>query len=384
MLAAVALVPPFASPATDIVDGVAAIVNDRVITYSQVKEYVQPVVAQLRRSYSGSELIERVKAAQRDALDGLIDRVLIVQEFNEKGYSFPDTIVNDELNQVVVDEFGGDRAAFTKTLAAENMTVSQYREQLRERIIVQMMRGHKAQQEIVVSPYKIEKYYKDNQAQFEVGEQIKLRMIFIKKPPTTTVTKQPEAGNGKGTAPAATNTAVQANSSNTVMQTNGSNSVAQANGSNAMVQASVSNAVEQAAVTSTNSVAPPPMDARRKLAEEILAKLDAGDSFDSLARVYSEGKEAREGGDWGWLDRGVLRKELDEIAFTLKPGEHSQVIETAEGCYILQVDDVKPAYIKPLAEVRGEIEKILLQLQRTKMQEQWVKDLRAKAYIRFF
>jgi hypothetical protein len=130
---------------------------------------------------------------------------------------------------------------------------------------------------------------------------------------------------------------------------------------------------------------PPPLpDPQRKLAEEILSKLDAGDSFESMARVYSEGKEAKEGGDWGWIGRDVLRKELNEVAFTLKPGEHSRIIDTAEGYYILHVEDVKPAHVKPLAEVREEIEKNLLQQQRSKMQQEWVKNLRAKAYIRLY
>ena len=142
---------------------------------------------------------------------------------------------------------------------------------------------------------------------------------------------------------------------------------------------------------STNSTSPtaspavpPAVDSQRRLAEEILAKLDAGDSFESMARVYSEGKEAKEGGDWGWIGRDILRKELNEIAFSLKPGQHSRVIDTVEGYYILQVDDVKPAHTTPLAAVRDDVEKTLLQQQRAKMQEDWVKDLRAKAYIRLF
>ena len=133
--------------------------------------------------------------------------------------------------------------------------------------------------------------------------------------------------------------------------------------------------------TETNA---PPVDVQHELANEILAKLDAGESFESMARVYSEGKEAKEGGDWGWIGKDVLRKELNTIAFTLKPGQHSRVIETAEGYYILQVDDMKPAHTIPLSEVRDDIERTLLQQQRAKMQEDWVKDLRGKAYIRLF
>ena len=328
----------------EIVDGVAAIVNDKVITYSEVRQFVQPVVQQLSRNFAGKELVEQVRQAQRDALNQLIERALIIQEFNAKGYKIPETVIDQQINDTIAADYGGNRAAFVKTLEAENLTLSQYRDRMRERVIVQAMRGHKTQQTIVVSPYKIEKYYSDNLEQYKVGDQIKLRMIFIKRGQESEVRSQkPEA------------------ETNITEQTGGSNSVETTAESNA-----------------------PPTDVQRELAGEILAKLDAGESFESMARVYSEGKEAKEGGDWGWIGKDVLRKELNAIAFSLKPGEHSRVIETAEGYYILHVADVKAARTTPLAEVRDDIEKILLQKQRATMQEDWVNDLRAKAYIRLF
>src|SRR5213594_270821 len=175
----------------EILDGVAAIVNDKVITYSEVREYVQPVVAQLRRNFSGKDFVEKVRAAQMDALNNLIERALILQEFKEKGYNFPESVVDAQFNDVIANDFGGDRAAFIKTVQAQNLTVSQYREQLRDRIIVQAMRNNKTQREVVVSPYKIEKYYNEHDDDFKVEDQIKLRMIYIKKgqPEPVPVTK---------------------------------------------------------------------------------------------------------------------------------------------------------------------------------------------------
>jgi peptidyl-prolyl cis-trans isomerase SurA len=302
--------------AAEIVDGVVAVVNDKIITYSEVRELMAPVLRQLERDYQGEELVGKIKTAQMDALNSLIDRALILQEFKDKGFNIPETAIDQELTEVIANEFGGDRPTFVKTLQAQNMTLSQYREKLRERIIVQAMRNRKAQQELVVSPYKMEKYYHDHPDEFTEGDQIKLRIIFIKKGP-------PAADAGAA-------------------------------------------------------------DPRRALAGEIVAKLDAGDSFDSLAKIYSEGKEAKQGGDWGWVGKDMLRKELNEVAFTLKTGQHSQPIDTAEGYYLLQVDAVKPAHARPLTEVRDEIEKILLQEQRARMQAVWVKQLRAKAYIRLY
>ena len=384
------------SLAAEIVDGVAAIVNDKVITYSKVRSFVQPVAQQLRRNFSGQDLVDQVRKAEMDALNQLIERALIIQEFKEKGYKIPETVIEQQINDIISSDYGGNRAAFVKTLEAENLTLSQYRDQVRERVIIQAMRGHKTQQTVVVSPHKMEKYYSENLDQYKVGEQIKLRMIFIKRgepvPPASLAERTPPASTNQlsqtdaETTVTTTNVEVTAATSTatvsqaTTMVTNAANTVT----TNATTTASASETNPPAIAREPAAPAPPPIDLQRKLAEEILAKLDAGDSFESMARVYSEGKEAKEGGDWGWIGKDVLRKELNEIAFSLKAGQHSRIIETAEGYYILHVEDVKAAHTVALAEVRDDIEKILLQQQRARMQEDWVKDLRAKAYIHLF
>ncbi len=327
--------------AADIVDGVAAIVNDKVITYSEVRDYVQPVVQQLRQQFNGDELIQKVRAAQMDALNNLIQRALIIQEFRSKDYKMPETAIDSEINDIISQEFGGDRAAFVRTLQAQNLTLIRYREQIEERFIVQAMLSHKTQQNVVVSPFRIETYYKAHLADFRLDDQIKLRMIFLSR-------------SGPTNTP-----------------------VTDVTGTNDTVTAGSTNVVETPPVS-------PPVDPHRLLADEIVAKLEAGAKFGDLAKEFSQGKESKQGGDWGWVSRDSLRKEINEVAFTLKAGEHSQVIETEQGYYLLQVDDVKPAHDRPLAEVRDEIEKTLLADQRIKMQDDWVKELRRKAYIRLF
>lgn len=431
--------------AADVIDGVVAIVNSNVITYSQVMELVQPVNRELRRNFSGQELDDQRRKAQEDALNTLIEHALIVQEFDAKGYKIPETYVEGQINNRIATEFGGNRAAFIKTLEAENLTLSQFRDQERERIIIEVMRDQRARKTMVVSPYKIAQYYQDHIDQFKVGDQVKLRMIYVKRgepvaadavangqdsasatnqaastnsaaaaavtnsaastgSSTTTVAEATAVTNASevtltnaevsaavstttvsGTATAVTNT-VEVATTNGVATTAGAETNAAATGAttNGVTAAAVSDTNATATAATTATTALPAVDLQRKLAEEILGKLDAGDSFESLARVYSEGKEAKEGGDWGWIGHDILRKELNETAFSLKPGQHSRVIETAEGYYILEVNDVKPAHTTPLAEVRDDIEKTLLQQQRAQMQEQWVKDLRAKAYIRLF
>lgn len=124
-------------------------------------------------------------------------------------------------------------------------------------------------------------------------------------------------------------------------------------------------------------------EAARKLADEILAKLKEGASFAEMAAVYSDsGKD--KGGDRGWIDRTYFKKELSDVAFSLKPGKYSEVLDLPEACYLIQVDDVKTAHIKPLADAREEIEKTLKSAEETRLKSKWIERLKTKSFIRYF
>jgi parvulin-like peptidyl-prolyl isomerase len=120
------------------------------------------------------------------------------------------------------------------------------------------------------------------------------------------------------------------------------------------------------------------------LAREILAKIKEGAAFQEMASVYSQGSQRSQGGDWGWVERSVLRKELADTAFTLKPGQISGVIETPEACYLMLVEQTRPAHVKPLGEVRDDIEATLLTQEQKQLEQQWIEKLKKKAFIRLF
>lgn len=120
------------------------------------------------------------------------------------------------------------------------------------------------------------------------------------------------------------------------------------------------------------------------LAREILTKLKEGAAFAEMAAVYSQGSQRLDGGDWGWVERPVLRKELADVAFSLKPGQLSDVIETPEACYIMLVEQSRPAHVKPLNEVRDDVEKILRAQEQTRLEKDWIDSLKKKTFIRYF
>ena len=79
-----------------------------------------------------------------------------------------------------------------------------------------------------------------------------------------------------------------------------------------------------------------------------------------------------------------MRKELADVAFQLKPGQRSGVIETPNAFYIMLVEDRHAAHVKDLSDVRDEIEKILLEKEHERLQKQWIEKLRKKTFVREF
>ena len=127
----------------------------------------------------------------------------------------------------------------------------------------------------------------------------------------------------------------------------------------------------------------PGSENKAQTAEEIRQKLVSGAEFPRMAEMYSEDEGTRDsGGDWGWIERNTLNEQLSSVAFSLRPGQVSPVVKLADSYYILLVEAKKNASVKPMPEVRDEIEKNLIQQERMKVQQRWIDTLRAKAYIK--
>jgi peptidyl-prolyl cis-trans isomerase D len=95
----------------------------------------------------------------------------------------------------------------------------------------------------------------------------------------------------------------------------------------------------------------------KKQAEDLLAKVKGGADFAQLATKYSEDDASKvKGGDLDFFGKGSMVPEFDKVAFSMKPGEISDLVKTQYGYHIIKVTDKKEANTKPLAEVRAQIE----------------------------
>jgi len=106
-----------------------------------------------------------------------------------------------------------------------------------------------------------------------------------------------------------------------------------------------------------------------------------GESFDSLVARYSNGPAVDQGGDVGYIERGVVLPEVEGVAFSLPIDKVSDVIESSVGVHIIKVVDKKGAGIKPIADVREEIKAKIEEEKLEKKFEDWIASVRAKSHI---
>ena len=122
----------------------------------------------------------------------------------------------------------------------------------------------------------------------------------------------------------------------------------------------------------------------RQTLEALLREIRGGKDFETLARQFSEGPEAAQGGDLGWLTRNSPTPYLAEAALRLNPGEVSDVVETPAGLHILKALEKRPAGEASAEEARSQIETRLRQEREQEAIKELLATLKTTAKILIF
>ncbi len=119
-----------------------------------------------------------------------------------------------------------------------------------------------------------------------------------------------------------------------------------------------------------------------RLAEFVRGRLRRGESFDSLALQYSKDPGSREkGGDLGFVSRGQLVPEFEQVAFALQPKEISTIVKTQFGYHLIQVIERRPPQPANLAQARDQIRTVLQSSRQEAAFQAWLKAVKAQAKI---
>jgi len=111
------------------------------------------------------------------------------------------------------------------------------------------------------------------------------------------------------------------------------------------------------------------VDAAKKKAEDILARIRKGESFADLAKKFSQDPgSAKQGGDLGFFGRGVMDKAFEKTAFDLKVGDVSEPVRSTFGFHLIKLEGIRGGKSKPFEEIRAQLEK---DLKRQRAEDQY-------------
>jgi parvulin-like peptidyl-prolyl isomerase len=261
----------------------------------------------------------------------LIDRVLVAQEAQRRGLSLPaDKLAAAE--QGAMNQFGGE-AKYSEYLAEHQLSSDEYREVIKWEVYGGMLKDELSK-DVSVSDTEISQYYDAHKtdAKFQLPERVKASHILIAARPTLIAQQLKDEKQLSGDALA---TAVREE-----------------------------------------------MDQRRKHAEDLRRKAEAGADFAKLASQSSDDPGTRiHGGDLGTFARDSHAKAFDEAAFSLEAGKVGAVVQTDYGYHVIKVFAREPARTQTLLEASREIRADLLGKHQSEKLTNWLKDARSKASI---
>ncbi len=162
-------------------NGIAAIVEDKVITVDDIRREIAPIVPQIQReSHSEREFNEKLLQLQDSVIQDLVDRVLIVKDFyKDEDHRVPASYVDNQVAEIIASQFEGDRSKYLAYLRSRGISQKEYRREVEEDMIYNYMRQQQRKSMSMISPVKIETFYNENKERFHQEDQVSLRLIQV-------------------------------------------------------------------------------------------------------------------------------------------------------------------------------------------------------------
>jgi peptidyl-prolyl cis-trans isomerase SurA len=317
---------PSLSPADTVVEEIIARVNNEIVTrteYVRSRDQLKQEVQQQDAANADKAFAER----QRDVLRDLIDQQLLLQKGKDLGFTGDTELIKrlDEMRKEMKLETMED---LEKAAEAQGASFEEFKQNMRNQIITQRVIGQEVGQKLAMNKDDVKKFYEAHKAEMEQPEQVRLSEILIApKFPAKAV-----GADGKPVPPSAE-------------ETEAALAVAKAK------------------------------------ADDVLAQIQKGAKFSDLAKKYSDGPSAKDGGDLGPFKRGTLSKELEDKVFALKAGDVTEVIRTKQGYVILQATEHQTAGIPTLKEVEPRIQDALYMQKLQPALRAYLTILREEAFI---
>jgi peptidyl-prolyl cis-trans isomerase SurA len=251
-------------------DSIVAVVNDEVITHSQLEREVNLAIPQLQSK--GTPLPPR-PVLERQVLDRLVLQRLELQRAKQLGISVDDATLTQALTNIA-QRNGLTLDNLAKAVEAQGMNFEEFRKDTRNQILISRLQAQEVVKNIQVTDQEIDRFLAKDSNQLLDRSEVRLSHILIAVP----------------------------------------------DGASKEVVAKA-----------------------EQKAKDLVKRLRAGADFAQLARRYSDGRQAAEGGDLGWFKMSEVPTLVQDVARTLAKGQVSEPLRSPSGFHIIKLTDVKYA-----------------------------------------
>jgi parvulin-like peptidyl-prolyl isomerase len=272
----------------EVADRIVAVVNDDIITQTELNRAFEPYAKNIDATYKGPDRDTVIRQNKEAFLQQMVNQILIEQAAKKAGPGIA-TVKDEEVMDVIRDMLAKSKMTledYTKKLAEEGNSLDAVKKEIKSQMLRMRLLRREVQSKIMITDEEIGAYYDKHREDYEGKEAVRIKQIFL-------------------TAPA------------------------------------------DAGRLTRQRV--------KQQVEELRNRIVKGESFDAISAQYSQGPAAAQGGDIGYVEKGVILPEVEKAAFALPPGKLSDVIETELGYHLIIVVDQRGAGLKPLSIVRNEI-----------------------------
>ncbi len=408
--------PPLEESALPVVDRIVAVVNNSVITYSELSDRTNLIASQLTRQ--GVTLPER-HILMRQVLEKMVMDDVQMQYAKDVGIKVDDTQLDQAIARIA-EENKLPLSAFRVAVEKEGVSWNKFREEIRGEIILAHLREREVENRILVSDAEIDAQIAEENARgASAQDEFHLAHILVSVPenasPERVAQRQrkiqealdqlkqgkefaevaasfseaPDAlkGGDLGWRPAARLPSLFANAASQLKPGEYSAILRSPNGFHILRLVDRRGSEAPAPITQFHVrqilVRPnpdaDPNEAINKISS-LNARLLGGEDFGKLATISSEDESRNRGGDLGWISEGETLPQFEKVIKSLKPGEVSAPFQTPLGWHIIQLLEVRQADAN-LERRRLAARQGLRARKSDEAFDEWVRQLRDQAYV---
>ena len=414
---------PPASSSANVIDSIAVVVNDDVITKNEIAARVRSIEARMK---AASAPIPAAADLQRQVVEAMIVERAQQQLAKEMGVKVSDQELDRAIGRIA-EQQKMSLQDMRNQMEKEGMPYATFREEIRNEMMMQRLREHEVDNKIQISDAEVDTYLVAEQAAVAEQVEVNISQIMVRIPENAspeqiaarkaradevarqlrtgadfakiaaTYSDAPDALKGGEIgwrdpnrlpplfaealvklAPGQVTPVMRSNTGFHLLKLVDKRNATAADKETAAIQQQTRVRHILLKVSPTMTAA----DAKRKLGE-LKERLDnKAAKFEELARLFSNDGSAAKGGDLGWLYPGDSVPEFETAVAALKPGEVSGVVETPFGFHLIEVLERKSDDASKERQ-RASARQVIRERKLQEATEDWARQVRDRAYVEF-